>query len=83
MRFTAHRHGVGTGLNERGKSLIEAVYQILGSPTRAPGYWVRPGLAKLDPAKAEFRVKFGVLRSAVGVRRPNLLCQASLSRALR
>ena len=33
------------------------------------------GLAKLDPAKAEFRVKFGVLRSAVGVRRPNLLCR--------
>ena len=32
-------------------------------------------LAKLDPAKAEFRVKFGVLRSAVGVRRPNLLCR--------
>src|ERR1700682_3866208 len=36
-------------------------------------WWVR--LEKLEPAKPDFRVKSGVLRSAVGVRRPNVLCR--------
>jgi CubicO group peptidase (beta-lactamase class C family) len=40
--FTTNRHGFGTGLNERGQSLIDATYQALGSPTCEPGFWVRP-----------------------------------------
>jgi CubicO group peptidase (beta-lactamase class C family) len=40
--YTMNRHGAGTGLNERGQSLVDAVYQSLGSPTDAPGFWVRP-----------------------------------------
>jgi CubicO group peptidase (beta-lactamase class C family) len=40
--FTTNRHGFGTGLNERGQSLIDATYQVLGSPTSEPGFWVRP-----------------------------------------
>jgi CubicO group peptidase (beta-lactamase class C family) len=40
--YTANRHGIGTGLNERGQSLIDATYQILGSWTSDPGFWVRP-----------------------------------------
>jgi CubicO group peptidase (beta-lactamase class C family) len=39
--YTMNRHGIGTGLNERGQSLIDATYRILGSPTSEPGYWVR------------------------------------------
>jgi CubicO group peptidase (beta-lactamase class C family) len=40
--YTANRHGFGTGLNARGQSLIDATYQVLGSPTCEPGFWVRP-----------------------------------------
>lgn len=40
--YTMTRHGTGTALNARGQSLIDAVYRILGSPTREPGFWVRP-----------------------------------------
>jgi CubicO group peptidase (beta-lactamase class C family) len=40
--YTMNKHGIGTGLNERGQSLIDATYQILGSPTSEPGFWVRP-----------------------------------------
>jgi CubicO group peptidase (beta-lactamase class C family) len=40
--YTMNRHGPGTGLTERGQSLIDAVYRILGSPTCRPGFWVRP-----------------------------------------
>src|ERR1700682_3171891 len=37
--------------------------------------WEESWLEKLEPAKPDFRVKSGVLRSAVGVRRPNVLCR--------
>jgi CubicO group peptidase (beta-lactamase class C family) len=40
--YTMNKHGQGTGVNERGQSLIDAVYQTLGSPTCEPGFWVRP-----------------------------------------
>jgi CubicO group peptidase (beta-lactamase class C family) len=40
--YTMNRHGPGGALNERGQSLIDAVYRILGSPTCAPGFWLRP-----------------------------------------
>jgi CubicO group peptidase (beta-lactamase class C family) len=40
--YTCTRHGAGTALNARGQSLVDAVYETLGSPTRAPGFWVRP-----------------------------------------
>jgi CubicO group peptidase (beta-lactamase class C family) len=40
--YTANQHGFGTGLNVRGQSLIDATYQVLGSPTCEPGFWVRP-----------------------------------------
>jgi CubicO group peptidase (beta-lactamase class C family) len=40
--YTTNRHGFGTGLNKRGQSLIDATYQVLGSPTCEPGFWVRP-----------------------------------------
>ncbi len=39
--YTMNRHGAGTGINERGQSLIDAVYRVLGSPTNEPGFWVR------------------------------------------
>jgi CubicO group peptidase (beta-lactamase class C family) len=42
--YTTNRHGFGTGLNDRGQSLIDAAYQVLGSPTCDPGFWVRPQL---------------------------------------
>ena len=29
-----NKHGIGTALNERGESLIDATYRILGSPAR-------------------------------------------------
>ena len=37
--YTMNRHGIGTGLNERGQSLVDAVYRALGSPGREPGFW--------------------------------------------
>lgn len=40
--YTTNRHGFGTGLNVRGQSLIDATYQVLGSPSCGPGFWVRP-----------------------------------------
>ena len=40
--YVMNRHGPGTGINARGQSLVDATYQILGSPTDAPGFWVRP-----------------------------------------
>ena len=40
--YVMNRHGVGTGLNERGQSLVDATYECLGSPGRAPGFWRRP-----------------------------------------
>jgi CubicO group peptidase (beta-lactamase class C family) len=45
--YTANRHGFGTGLNARGQSLIDATYQVLGSPTCEPGFWVRPDRPRL------------------------------------
>ncbi len=40
--YTMNQHGPGAGLNERGQSLIDATYQILGSPTSEPGFWLTP-----------------------------------------
>jgi CubicO group peptidase (beta-lactamase class C family) len=40
--YTMNRHGVGTGLNPRGESLVDATYRALGSPGREPGFWRRP-----------------------------------------
>jgi CubicO group peptidase (beta-lactamase class C family) len=39
--YVMNRHGVGTGLNERGQSLVDATYRSLGSPGQGPGYWRR------------------------------------------
>ena len=41
--YTMNRHGMGTALNDRGQSLIDETYRILGSPGNDQGYWVRPG----------------------------------------
>jgi CubicO group peptidase (beta-lactamase class C family) len=38
--YVMNRHGAGTGLNERGQSLVDAVYECLGSPGRGPGCWL-------------------------------------------
>jgi CubicO group peptidase (beta-lactamase class C family) len=40
--YIMNRHGVGTGLNERGQSLVDATYECLGSPGRTDRYWRRP-----------------------------------------
>lgn len=40
--YVMNRHGAGTGLNERGQSLVDAVYESLGSPGRTGRYWQRP-----------------------------------------
>lgn len=40
--YTMNRHGVGTGLNERGQSLVDATYRALGFPDRESGFWRRP-----------------------------------------
>lgn len=40
--YTMTKHGIGTGLNERGQTLIDATYETLGSPGREFGYWRRP-----------------------------------------
>ena len=39
--YTMNRHGFGTGLNERGQSLIDAAYRAVGFTSCAPGFWVR------------------------------------------
>lgn len=39
--YVMNKHGVGTGLNERGQSLIDAAYRAVGFATSAPGFWVR------------------------------------------
>jgi CubicO group peptidase (beta-lactamase class C family) len=41
--YTMNKHGLGTGLNARGQSLVDATYRCLGSATDKPGFWVRPG----------------------------------------
>lgn len=41
--YTGNRQGGGgTGLDARGQSVIDAVYRTVGSPTKSPGFWVRP-----------------------------------------
>jgi CubicO group peptidase (beta-lactamase class C family) len=40
--YVMNRHGVGTGLNDRGQSLVDATYESLGSPGRGNGFWMRP-----------------------------------------
>jgi CubicO group peptidase (beta-lactamase class C family) len=40
--YVMNLHGPGTGINARGQALVDAVYRTLGSPTDAPGFWVRP-----------------------------------------
>src|SRR5579862_6592273 len=40
--YVMNRHGRGTGINTRGQSLVDATYRALGSPTDAPGFWLRP-----------------------------------------
>jgi CubicO group peptidase (beta-lactamase class C family) len=42
VAYVMNRHGTGTGLNERGQSLVDAVYESLGSPGRTGRYWQRP-----------------------------------------
>lgn len=39
--YTMNRHGFGTGLNDRGQSLIDAAYRSVGFTTSDPGFWVR------------------------------------------
>jgi CubicO group peptidase (beta-lactamase class C family) len=39
--YTMNRHGIGTGLNDRGQSLVDETYRALGSPGREPGFWRR------------------------------------------
>jgi CubicO group peptidase (beta-lactamase class C family) len=39
--YTMNRHGIGTGLNERGQSLVDETYLALGSPGRELGFWRR------------------------------------------
>jgi CubicO group peptidase (beta-lactamase class C family) len=40
--YLMNRHGSGTGLNERGQSLVDATYRCLDSPGRTSRYWMRP-----------------------------------------
>jgi CubicO group peptidase (beta-lactamase class C family) len=40
--YVMNEHGLGTGINPRGQSLVDATYRALKSPTDSPGYWVRP-----------------------------------------
>lgn len=39
--YTMNKQGEGTGLNERGQSLVDEVYKALGAPTKAGGFWAR------------------------------------------
>jgi CubicO group peptidase (beta-lactamase class C family) len=38
--YTMNRMGPGAGLNDRGQSLVDAVYKALGYSTNAHGFWV-------------------------------------------
>ncbi len=40
--YTMTKHGLGTALNARAQSLIDATYRVLGSPGCEPGFWIRP-----------------------------------------
>ncbi len=39
--YTMNRSGAGLLLNERGQSLVDATYRVLGFRDNAPGYWRR------------------------------------------
>lgn len=43
--YVMNRHGVGTGINERGQSLVDAAYASLGAPPRTARFWPRPAAA--------------------------------------
>lgn len=38
--YTMNRMGPGTGLNERGQSLVDTVYQVMGATSNKYGVWV-------------------------------------------
>jgi CubicO group peptidase (beta-lactamase class C family) len=38
--YTMNRMGPGTGLNDRGQSLVDATYRALGHTTNQRGAWV-------------------------------------------
>lgn len=40
--YVMNQHGPGTGINERGQTLVDEVYRALGATTDAPGFWVTP-----------------------------------------
>jgi CubicO group peptidase (beta-lactamase class C family) len=40
--YTMTRQGAGTGLNTRGQTLVDTVYQAFGCTTSKPGFWARP-----------------------------------------
>jgi CubicO group peptidase (beta-lactamase class C family) len=40
--YVMNRMGPGTGLNERGQSLVDAVYASLGYTSNVSGAWARP-----------------------------------------
>jgi len=40
--YTMTRHGIGTALNDRCQSLVDATYRALGSSGRDGGFWARP-----------------------------------------
>jgi CubicO group peptidase (beta-lactamase class C family) len=48
--YVMNRQGEGTGLNVRGQGLIDALYRVLGSTSKAPGFWVRPAPRPGTPA---------------------------------
>jgi CubicO group peptidase (beta-lactamase class C family) len=39
--YTMNRMGAGIGLNERGQSLVDAVYLSLGYTSKASGVWIK------------------------------------------
>jgi CubicO group peptidase (beta-lactamase class C family) len=39
--YIMNRHGAGTGINERGQSLVDAAYECLGSPGKTRRHWMR------------------------------------------
>jgi CubicO group peptidase (beta-lactamase class C family) len=38
--YTMNKQGRGVLLNDRGQSLVDAVYRVLGARTNAPGFWL-------------------------------------------
>jgi CubicO group peptidase (beta-lactamase class C family) len=38
--YTMNRMGPGSGLNDRGQSLVDAVYKVLGFTSNGYGFWV-------------------------------------------